>query len=62
MLRAMPRDLPPPPARHQRANGAFEVHFATAARGPGAPATVLRHLFQQARCACCFRRRSRMRR
>ncbi|GGC27250.1 urease accessory protein UreD [Siccirubricoccus deserti] len=48
MLRAMPRDLPPPPARHQRANGAFEVHFATAARGPGAPATVLRHLFQQA--------------
>jgi urease accessory protein len=48
MLPPMPRDLPPPPAQHQRADGAFEVHFATATRGPGTPATVLRHLFQQA--------------
>jgi urease accessory protein len=48
MLLPMPRDLPHPPAPHQRADGAFEVHFATAPRGTGTPATVLRHLFQQA--------------
>jgi urease accessory protein len=40
-----PRDTPPPlPPRPQRADGAFELHFALGARG----GTVLRHLFQQA--------------
>ncbi|MDB5375440.1 MAG: Urease accessory protein UreD [Belnapia sp.] len=39
----MPRDTPIQPGRHQRSDGAFELGFATSARG-----TVLRHLFQQA--------------
>jgi urease accessory protein len=49
MLPPMPRDLPPAPARHQRADGAFELHLGVAPRG-----TVLRHLFQQAPARVLF--------
>ncbi|MCB4822040.1 urease accessory protein UreD [Roseicella aerolata] len=38
----MPRDTPPLPSRHQRADGAFDLVFGTAPRG-----TVLRNLYQQ---------------
>src|SRR3954454_9788595 len=42
MVGAMPRDTPPLPSRHQRADGAFDLVFA---RAPGG--TVLRDLYQQ---------------
>jgi urease accessory protein len=42
MVRTMPRDMPPLPSRHQRADGAFDLVFGRAPRG-----TVLRDLYQQ---------------
>jgi urease accessory protein len=48
MLRRMPRDTPILPARHQRADGAFELGFGVSPRGPNGAVTGLRHLFQQA--------------
>jgi urease accessory protein len=42
MVRTMPRDTPPLPSRHQRADGAFDLVFGRASRG-----TVLRDLYQQ---------------
>ena len=42
MVRPMPRDTPPLPSRHQRADGAFDLVFGRAPRG-----TVLRDLYQQ---------------
>ena len=42
MVRTMPRDTPPLPSRHQRADGAFDLVFGVAPRG-----TVLRDLYQQ---------------
>jgi urease accessory protein len=42
MVRPMPRDTPPLPSRHQRADGAFDLVFGVAPRG-----TVLRDLYQQ---------------
>jgi urease accessory protein len=43
MVEAMPRDTPPLPSRHQRADGAFELTFGVSPRG-----TVLRDLYQTA--------------
>src|SRR4051812_3908871 len=43
MVRTMPRDTPPLPSRHQRADGASDLVFGRAPRG-----TVLRDLYQQA--------------
>ncbi|WP_158292122.1 urease accessory protein UreD [Paracraurococcus ruber] len=47
MVDAMPRDTPSLPGRHQRADGAFDLVFGTAPRGPSGQVTVLRHLYQQ---------------
>ena len=55
MVRPMPRDTPAPPSRHQRADGAFELVFGTTPRDAG-PATVLRHLYQQAPLRLLFPR------
>ncbi|WP_171616869.1 urease accessory protein UreD [Roseicella sp. DB1501] len=56
MVRSMPRDLPALTSRHQRADGAFDLVFGTASRGAAAPATVLRHLYQQAPLRILFPR------
>ncbi|WP_149538390.1 urease accessory protein UreD [Siccirubricoccus phaeus] len=45
----MPRDLPPAPPRHQRAEGAFALHLAAGPRG-----TALRDLYQQAPARVLF--------
>ncbi|MCO6419370.1 urease accessory protein UreD [Siccirubricoccus sp. KC 17139] len=46
----MPRDLPDaPPPRHQRAEGAFDLHLAAGPRG-----TALRDLYQQAPARVLF--------